>query len=697
MTLYRPLEIVHIDLETGLAPLLERAHSGDRDVFAVFWRAGIPLGHLELTRAQLERPAALANLIAKSIAPAVGDRLFAAGFKGTPRDAPRDKETPEFAPLVEVERPLEVLASRAVAAETSADEQRVSVIVCTRNRPDQLERCLLSLLEITDKPQEIIVVDNEPSDSATRVVVERFPIITYVAEPRPGLSRARNAGLREATGDIIAFTDDDTRVHPDWISRLRAGFDSPTVKSVTGLVLPAELDTSAQVTFEKGMGGFSQGYQRILYDQNFTEQTKRGGMPVWRIGAGANMAIRRDVFAALGDFDERLGAGAAGCSEDSEFWYRILAHGWHCRYEPAAVVFHYHRRDFGSLRRLARDYLRGHVAALFVQYARFGDRGNLRRAFFGLPRSLFIGAIREYILPGQRTTILPAYVSGYLRGLVYLPHAVQGKREVQARSAKLLPVTQRQRGRKAPLSEFLGRNPYPHPLSEGLFYREKMRAIHRVAPDGPFERILEVGGGQSGLTADLYPGAEVINVELDTEYARSFLNQRGGTYFVGADATRLPFPAASFDAVTFFDVLEHITEHAVAASEAKRIVRPGGFILVTSPNDRWHFPYYRVLRPICPTDEQIMSEWGHVRRGYSVNELEELFELTPTASATFINPVTAVGHDFAFSKLPEGKRRLVCAALSPITWLGYWLHRSTGRGTETALCWRRNGGGQPYG
>src|SRR5438034_287760 len=77
------------------------------------------------------------------------------------------------------------------------------------------------------------------------------------------------------------------------------------------------------------------------------------GVPVWRIGCGANMAFRRAAFAKVGLFDTRLGAGASGCSEDSELWYRLLATGGVCHYEPSAVVYHYHRSDWSSLRRQA--------------------------------------------------------------------------------------------------------------------------------------------------------------------------------------------------------------------------------------------------------------------------------------------------------------------------------------------------------
>ena len=98
------------------------------------------------------------------------------------------------------------------------------------------------------------------------------------------------------------------------------------------------------------------------------------------------MAFRRQAFELVGHFDERLGAGASGCSEDSELWYRLLAEGWSCHYEPTAVVFHYHRSDLDSLKQQMYQYMRGHVAALLVQFAKYRHWGNLRRLFVALPR-----------------------------------------------------------------------------------------------------------------------------------------------------------------------------------------------------------------------------------------------------------------------------------------------------------------------
>ncbi|MDF5717174.1 MAG: glycosyltransferase family 2 protein [Rhizonema sp. NSF051] len=128
------------------------------------------------------------------------------------------------------------------------------------------------------------------------------------------------------------------------------------------------------------------GYRALTFDTQFFEEMKHRGVPVWRIGAGVNMAFRRKAFELVGYFDERLGAGASGCSEDSEVWYRILADGWICRYEPTAVIYHYHRSDIDGLKSQSYQYMRGHVVALLLQFFNYKHWGNLRRLFIALPR-----------------------------------------------------------------------------------------------------------------------------------------------------------------------------------------------------------------------------------------------------------------------------------------------------------------------
>jgi GT2 family glycosyltransferase/ubiquinone/menaquinone biosynthesis C-methylase UbiE len=671
----QPRRIVHLDLAEGLPRDGLDAASGP--VFLVVWWRDLPVGyehiHRSVTRTELSAR------VARLVAPSVGRRLLGDGY-ASPRPGLEPALPPDLHAVVALAQPLRQLDERVVRE--PHDGISVTLAICTRDRPHALDRCLRSIAAAEEAPDDVLVVDNAPRASSTRKVVEGFPAFRYLPEARPGLSAARNTAVREATGDLLAFVDDDVVVHPRWLAPLRRAFAEPDVMAATGLVLPAELQTPAQVAFETRHGGLGLGCEHARYDGHFLRATVAEGMPVWKVGAGANMAIRRVAFELVGDFDERLGAGAAGCSEDSEFWYRLIAEGWACRYEPDSVVFHHHRREAAALAGQIHDYTRGHVAALFVQFARFRHGGNLRRAFLALPKHFAkrtLRAVARRVAECAGLIARPAVDSyrpeatGYVRGLAYLP----------------LAITPQPPRYKAAMGDFLARNPFSRPYTLGFFYREKMRAIHRIAPDFPAGRVLEVGGGRSGLARLLYPAAHVTTIDVEEDHALADVNRDPRVRFLVADATELPFSDASFDLVTFFDVLEHITDDARAAEEAMRVLRPGGFVLVTSPSQHWRFPYYRGLAPFCPTDEDMIAEWGHVRRGYATTDLARLFGRPPVKTAGFISPVTALGHDLAWSKLPEPARRALCTIVSPLTWSAYAMQPASRAGTEIAASWRK--------
>jgi GT2 family glycosyltransferase len=323
---------------------------------------------------------------------------------------------------------LDVLARKAgidVARPSAAPETQrqttaptVSLVICTRDRPAELARCLASLPAQTRAPDQVLVVDNASRDDATRRAAMEAGV-EYVREDQPGLDIARNTGALRARGEIVAYTDDDVVLHPRWLERLAGAFDEEHVWAATGLVLPAELATEAQCVFERHWG-FGRGFARKDFGTAFYRSSRQRGCPAWEIGAGANMAFRRRVFDAVGLFDERLDVGAAGCSGDSELWYRILHRGGTCRYEPAAVVFHHHRKSFDALARQIRAYMSGHAAALLVQYECTGDRGNLRRLLLTLPRR-YAGQLKRRLASGRDYTncLLKEEIAGCVAGVLY--------------------------------------------------------------------------------------------------------------------------------------------------------------------------------------------------------------------------------------------------------------------------------------
>jgi GT2 family glycosyltransferase len=295
----------------------------------------------------------------------------------------------------------------------------LTVIVCTRDRGEALAACLTALQDQRSKPREVIVVDNS-ADGNAAALCATWPFVRYVHEPRPGLSHARNAGIAAATSPLIAFTDDDVTPQANWTAEIVRAFAGISAEAVTGLVLPSRLDTEAQRAFELLTGGFVGHFQPLLFDSRFFAETVGAGAAVWRIGAGANMAFRKSTLDRVGGFDTRLGAGASGCSEDSEIWYRILATGGYCYYEPRAVVFHDHRADWRGLERQTRDYMKGHVSALVAQADMFDHPGNFRRIFLELPGHLLSKGIKSLGSSSERRRIVRQEICGWLLGLRYL-------------------------------------------------------------------------------------------------------------------------------------------------------------------------------------------------------------------------------------------------------------------------------------
>lgn len=259
-------------------------------------------------------------------------------------------------------------ATRDAALSSSAE---ITVIVCTRDHPVELVRCVESLLQMACRNYRIMIVDNAPSDDRTRNAVSaiyspRVPI-DYVVAPVPGLSNARNVAMALVTTPLVAWLDDDEIADEHWLSEIvRAFNDRPGTAAVSGLVVPAELRTRAQVLFEN-FGGHSKG--RGVTPVVFSAADKDSQSPLFPLppfGVGANMAFRTEDLRELGEFDAALGAGSPTYGgEDTEMFTRLLLSGRESKYHPAAITRHYHRPDMSSL----EHQMYGYGVALTAFYA----------------------------------------------------------------------------------------------------------------------------------------------------------------------------------------------------------------------------------------------------------------------------------------------------------------------------------------
>lgn len=269
--------------------------------------------------------------------------------------------------------PTEGIQAEEQFVDKTPDSPFVSVVVCTRNRPDSVMMTLRGLAAQHYRPFEIVLVDNAPSSDATKeAVLAEFGSdsrLRYVREPRPGLSCARNRGVTEATADIVAFTDDDVRVDPWWLDGIVRGFRAaPDVACVTGIIATAEINNAAQLYFHTLHSREEWGYscERRIYD--LTEN--RDDSPLYPyaagiFGAGANFAVSRRVVKEIGGFDEALGAGTvSGGGEDLNIFMRIILSGNRIVYEPSAIVFHVHRVHLADLSKQMWGYGAGCTAAL---------------------------------------------------------------------------------------------------------------------------------------------------------------------------------------------------------------------------------------------------------------------------------------------------------------------------------------------
>ncbi len=260
---------------------------------------------------------------------------------------------------------------------------RVSVIICTYNRCDLLNTTLetVAACSLPNSEWEVLVVDNNSTDQTREIVggfSRRFPgRFRYTFEKQQGLSYARNKGVREARGEIVAFTDDDVLVERSWLRKLVEPLLVGEWAAVAGRVIP--LWRCPRPAWVPTTGPYTRGVL-VEFDRGSISR------PLSEPPFGANMAFQRKIFEKYGDFRTDLGRSGTNLlsNEDTEFGHRLLRGGERFFYEPAAVVYHPVQEE-----RISKRYFQRWWYGKAIADVKLNGVTESKFAFFGVPVHLF--------------------------------------------------------------------------------------------------------------------------------------------------------------------------------------------------------------------------------------------------------------------------------------------------------------------
>ncbi len=287
----------------------------------------------------------------------------------------------------------------------------ISVVVSTRNRPEMVIRCVRSIVAAATKDlTELIVVDQStgPRADLEKVVGPKSARtfgFTHIATDTVGLSRSRNIGIAASCGELVAATDDDCVVEPDWVAAIAAAFKkSPDLTVLCGRVMP--------------MGEAPPGMFPVSVRTSATFAVLPRSADPSKFGSGNNLVFKRDALEAVGGYDERLGAGTpVPSADDSELLYRFMHAGAYMVYDPAPTVQHESWRGSEETLKLAWNYAIGSAVYLTREVVGRGDTvalkilaGRTLRWVWLLAGAVALGK------PGQRRTAL-RHLSGIGQGI----------------------------------------------------------------------------------------------------------------------------------------------------------------------------------------------------------------------------------------------------------------------------------------
>jgi len=269
----------------------------------------------------------------------------------------------------------------------------ISVVVCTYNRSKMLRAALQSLSAMTVPPDvqwELIVVDNNSQDETADAVAQfstTSPVeVRYVFEAQQGLSHARNRGIREAHGDVIAFTDDDVVVDKLWLFHISKTFQNFKCMAVAGKVVPAWSGSKPHWFYEERP--YPLGFAIVHFDLGGTARR------ITQSGFGANMAFRKEAFAKYGLFRTDLGRfkDVLMVGEETEFFGRLINGREVMAYTPDAVVHHPVEEA-----RVRKAYFQSWYFNFGRSQVRVDGIPKNAVCYFGVPRYFFRMLARKFV------------------------------------------------------------------------------------------------------------------------------------------------------------------------------------------------------------------------------------------------------------------------------------------------------------
>ncbi len=241
--------------------------------------------------------------------------------------------------------------------------KEITVVICTRNRYENLKECINSILKNDENLYEILIVDQSTDDKTENFVKNlKNKNIRYIKTDTKGLSRARNIAILNVKTKYLVFTDDDCIVTESWIEDILKEYKKDEkIWGVYGKVLPYG---------DKSKDGY---FCHCLIESDKRSECSNPVIPHNYLGHGNNMSFKTEIFKTVGLYNEKLGAGTwMQSGEDTDFIYRVLRKRFKVIYSPIPTVFHNSWKTMDEAEKLDYGYVKGFVT-IFSKYAFKGD------------------------------------------------------------------------------------------------------------------------------------------------------------------------------------------------------------------------------------------------------------------------------------------------------------------------------------